>query len=91
MDKTSSRGQTRTTKMGYEWEEIGAGMQRLVLLVPTFGVELLRKPANYNFGLPGTCCPRSPPDTYEQGDDAAEMLSGRSLQLPETSMKVKDS
>ena len=39
-EKTSMKGQTRTIKMGYEWEEIGAGIQSLVLLVPTYGVEL---------------------------------------------------
>ena len=89
-EKTSMKGQTRTIKMGYEWEEISAGIQRLVLLVPTYVVELLRTPANYDFRLPGACCPRSPLNTYEQGDDAADVLPRRSLRLPETVMKVED-
>ena len=78
-DETSTRSQIRTAKVGYEWEEIGAGVQRLVLLVPTYGVELLRAPANHNFGLPGARCRRSPSDADEQDDDAADVLPGRIL------------
>ena len=59
-DKTSTRGQVKITRMGYKWEEIGTGMQRLVLLVPNHGVELLTIPANYDLGMPGACCPRLP-------------------------------
>ena len=89
-DETSTRGQIRTAKVGYEWEEIGAGVQRLVLLVPNYGVDLLRMPAKYNFGLPRAYCPMSPSDADEQDADAADVLPGRSLGLPETVMKVKD-
>ena len=46
-------------------KEIVGGVQRLVLLVPTDKVELLRMSANYHFGLPGACCPGLPSDTAE--------------------------
>ena len=73
-------GQKRTVKVGYEEghslagrknkptprKEIIISMQVLVLLVPNDKVELLRISTNYDFGLPGACCPRLPLDTAEQ-------------------------
>ena len=86
-DETSTRGQSRAVKVGYEWEEISVGVQRLV---PTYRVKLRRMSAIYDFGLPRACCPGSPSNADEQDADAADVLPRRSLRLPETAMMVED-
>ena len=67
-------GQMRTVKVGYAEKEIVISVQRLVLLMPTDEVKLLRRTAEYGFQLPGACCPRLPSDTAEQDDVAADVL-----------------
>ena len=94
----------RTVRVGYKegrsladrryepgpWTENDVDVHRLVLLVPTSKVELLRMSFNYGFELPGASCPELPSDIAEQDDDAADVLPRRSPRLPETAMKVKD-
>ena len=53
----SMRGQMRKVKVGYEENEIGVSMKRLVLLMLTDEVRLLRMSTNYDCKLPGAGCP----------------------------------
>ena len=61
----SMSGQMRKVKVGYEEKEIGIGMQRLVLLMLTDEVRLLRMSTDYDCELPGACCPGLPPNTAQ--------------------------
>ena len=72
-------GQIRTVKVGYEWKEVGVGMQRMVLLVPTYGVEPLKMSTSYDVGQPEACCHELPSDADEQDNNAADVLPRRSL------------
>ena len=96
-NEISTIGLMRTVKVGYKdghslaarkneptpQKEIVVDVQRLVLLVSTDKVELLMMSANYDFGLPGACCPGLPLDTAEQDDNTTDNLPKRSLRLPE--------
>ena len=88
-NEISTSGQMRMVKVGYEEIEIDVGVQKLVLLVPTDEVELLRMSTEYSFELPGACCPGLHSDTAEQDDGAADMLPRRSLRFANKAKKVK--
>ena len=103
-NKISPSGQMQTVKVGYKEghglagrkkestlrKEIIAGVQRLVLLVPTNKVELGKTFTSHDRGVLGACCPRLPSDTAEVDNNATDVLPKGSLPLLETPMKVND-
>ena len=65
-------------------------MQRLMLLMTTDEVKLLRMPTEGDIELPGECCPGLPADTAEQDAGATDVEPRRSLRLREKANQVKD-
>ena len=76
-DDTSKPDKKESVEVGDETE--GVAPDELVEEDLELKVELLRMTANYDFGLPGACCPGLPSDADEQDDYAADVLPRRSL------------
>ena len=73
----------RKVKVDYGEMKFVVGVQRLMLLMPTDEVKLLRMPTEGNVELPGARCPGLSADTAEQDDGAADVEPRRSLRLRE--------
>ena len=52
-NKISTTGQIRKVKMDHKVKKFAVGKQRLMLLMPTDRVKLLRMPTEGDFELPG--------------------------------------
>ena len=88
-NEISTTDQVRKVKVDFGEKEFVVGVQRLMLLMTTDEVKLLRMPTEGDIELPGECCPGLPADTAEQDAGATDVEPRRSLRLREKANLVK--